>query len=66
MMRRKTYRTPHELKRDFASVDFVGSGIAVFNICGNKYRLVAHVRYDVGLVYVRHILTHEEYDELVL
>jgi mRNA interferase HigB len=34
----------------------------VFNIGGNKYRLIAAIHYNRGKVYVRHILTHEEYD----
>ncbi len=33
----------------------------VFNI-GGKYRLVVDIRYDLGRIYVRHVLTHEEYD----
>jgi len=33
----------------------------VFNIGGTKYRLVADVRYDLGRVYIRHVLTHAEY-----
>jgi mRNA interferase HigB len=37
----------------------------VFNIGGHKYRLVVNVRYDLGRVYIRHVLTHEEYDEIM-
>jgi mRNA interferase HigB len=33
----------------------------VFNIGGNKYRLVVDMRYDLGRIYIRHVLTHEEY-----
>lgn len=40
-----------------------GSVLTVFNIGGNKYRLVARIRYDYQLVNVRHVLTHAEYDE---
>jgi mRNA-degrading endonuclease HigB of HigAB toxin-antitoxin module len=29
-----------------------------------KYRLVVHVRYDLGIVFIKHVLTHAEYDEL--
>ena len=35
---------------------------SVFNVGGNKYRLVVDIRYDLGRVYVRAVLTHEEYD----
>jgi len=37
--------------------------LTVFNIGGNTYRLIARIRYDYGLVNVRHVLTHSEYDE---
>ena len=40
-----------------------GDTLTVFNIGGNKYRLVARIRYDYQLVNVRHVLTHAEYDE---
>ena len=40
----------------------LGSTGSVFNIGGNKYRLVARIRYDYRLVNVRAILTHAEYD----
>jgi mRNA interferase HigB len=36
----------------------------VFNIKGNKYRLVAHVRYDMKRLYIRFVGTHAEYDKI--
>ena len=44
------------------AASFLGARRAVFNIGGNKYRLVVDVRYDLGRVYVRDILTHADYD----
>lgn len=35
----------------------------VFNIAGNKYRLIASLHFNRGKAYVRHILTHEEYNQ---
>ena len=55
-------RNPAELRGVFGSVDFVG-GFAVFNIGGNKFRLIASVDYRFQVVYVKHILTHQKYDE---
>ena len=49
-----------ELRTVFPAADQVGDWI-VFNIGGNKYRLIASVHFNRGKVYVRHILTHEEY-----
>lgn len=65
IVRRRQYRTPLEVKADFPTVSFVGSRRAVFNICRNDYRLVVDIRYDLGRVYVRHIVTHREYDRLI-
>jgi mRNA interferase HigB len=64
VVRRKRYRMPHEVKADFPSASFVGPWKTVFNVCGNAYRLVVDVRYDLGRVYVRHVVTHQEYDRI--
>lgn len=58
------YATPHELKSDFPTASVLGRWRTVFNVGGNKYRLVVDMRYDLGRVYVRHVLTHSEYDRL--
>lgn len=62
MMRGRDYTTPHEVKADFPSASFVSADVTIFNIGGNKYRLSVSIRYERGLVYVRHVMTHEEYD----
>lgn len=55
----------HEIRDDYSYADPVGSCV-VFNIGGNKYRLIARVFYATddfrGHVYVIHVLTHKEYD----
>ena len=50
-----------DIKADFASASIVGS-CAVFNIGGNKYRLVTRVLYPSQKVFVLKMMTHEEYD----
>ena len=50
-----------ELRAVFPSADQVGD-LIVFNIGGNKYRLVASIHFNRGKVYIRHVLTHSEYD----
>ncbi len=49
------------LRAMFASADIVGK-VTVFNIGGNKYRLIAALHYNTGKVFVRQVLTHAEYD----
>lgn len=51
-----------ELKRVFGSVDKVGK-FTVFNIGGNKFRLIAAIHYNRRKVYLRYVLTHAEYDQ---
>ena len=65
IMRRKTYTEHLQVQQDFSTVDFIGPRRAVFNICGNAYRLVVDLRYDLRRVYVRHVVTHAEYDRLM-
>jgi mRNA interferase HigB len=50
-----------ELRETFPSADLVDE-LTVFNIGGNKYRLIASIHYNRRKVYVRHVLTHAEYD----
>ena len=51
-----------DIRRTYAHADQVGK-FTVFNIGGNKFRLVVVVHFDRDRLYVRHVLTHEEYDE---
>lgn len=62
LIRGAQYKSPHEAKADFPAADFLGDGVTVFDIGGNKYRLVVTMRYDLQRVYIRHVLTHAEYD----
>lgn len=50
-----------ELRRVFPQADQVGR-LTVFNVGGNKVRLIAAIHYNRGKVYIRHVLTHSEYD----
>lgn len=53
-----------EMRRDFGSVDFAGNQHYVFNIGGNKYRLIVVVKFLMGYIYVRFVGTHQEYDSI--
>lgn len=64
IFRQRDFRNPMAVKRLFPHVSFVGSNRIVFNISGNKYRLVVHMRYDVQIVFIRFIGTHTKYDKI--
>jgi mRNA interferase HigB len=62
LIERGTYQNFSELKDTFASVDKVGDRY-VFNIAGNKFRLIAAISYATQQVFVKAVLTHSEYDQ---
>ena len=57
-----SWQTPAEMKQTFGSADIVGPR-TIFNIGGNKYRLIALINYPVQLVVVEEVLTHSEYNK---
>jgi len=60
-----TWSTPADIKAVFgASVDFVADNRVVFDIAGNKYRLVVHVSYTFRRVLIKFVGTHAEYDKI--
>jgi mRNA interferase HigB len=56
------WQTPNEIKMQYKSASVVGNNRIVFNICGNKYRLVIAIAYQFGSIYIKFIGTHKEYD----
>ena len=58
---KSTWKKFSDVRKLFGSADQVGN-FTVFNIGGNKYRIIAVIHYNTGRVYVRHMLTHGEYD----
>ena len=62
LMKRQNFDSFAELRTKFPSADQVGK-LTVFNISGNKYRLIAAIHYNRRKVYIRAVLTHAEYDE---
>jgi mRNA interferase HigB len=56
----------NELREMFNSADSVGNDLYVFNIKGNKYRLIARIIFKVRTIYIKFIGTHSQYDRLNL
>ena len=53
---------PSDIKERYASASILKKRRVVFNIKGNKYRLIVAVAYKIGVVYIKFIGTHKEYD----
>lgn len=58
------WSAPADVKQDFRNASILKDGRAVFNIAGNKYRLVVWINYAYRVVYIRFIGTHAQYDKI--
>ncbi|MCI5122405.1 MAG: type II toxin-antitoxin system HigB family toxin [Candidatus Electrothrix sp. AUS4] len=58
------WKTSSDIKQDYRNASFIANNRVVFNIKDNTYRLVAAVNYDFGIIYIRFIGTHAEYDKI--
>jgi mRNA interferase HigB len=58
------WRGPAQVKQDFGTATILRDGRVVFNIGGNKYRLVVWINYPYRVVYVRFVGTHAQYDRI--
>lgn len=62
--RHANWSSPAEIRAVYANASFVGDNRVVFNIRGNRYRLIVAVNYAYHTVYIRYIGTHAEYDRV--
>ena len=58
------WQSPSDIKRIYRNASFVANNRVVFNIKGNQYRLIVSINYKHGIVYIRFIGTHSEYDKI--
>lgn len=58
------WKTPQDILDRYPSADILPGNRAVFNIKGNHYRLIVKVHYNTGVVYIRFVGTHAEYDRI--
>jgi mRNA interferase HigB len=63
-VKRAKWSSPADIKNIYRNASFLADNRVVFNIKGNKYRVVAAVQYDFGIVYIRFVGTRKDYDKI--
>jgi len=63
-VRSAKWKNPSDVKALYRSASILKSNRIVFNICGNKYRLVVKVNYPAQIVFIRFLGTHKQYDSI--
>jgi len=58
------WKTPEDIKSVYASASIIANNRVVFNIKGNQYRLIVAVNYEFGVIYIRFIGSHQDYDKV--
>ena len=63
-VRQAEWNSPSDVKAKYGKASILKDGRVVFNICGNKYRLVVWINYEFLTIYIRFLGTHDEYDQI--
>jgi mRNA interferase HigB len=58
------WQDPTDIKNVYANASILANNRVVFNIRGNKYRLIVHMRYEIGIIFIRFVGTHAEYNKV--
>ena len=58
------WNSPNEIKQAYASASILKNSRVIFNICGNKYRLVVEINFNRKWLFIRFVGTHKEYDKI--
>ena len=58
------WKRPSDIKSIYQTASFISNNRVVFNIKGNKYRVIIVIEYYFGAVYIRFVGTHQEYDRI--
>jgi len=58
------WSSPNDIRAEYPKASFLKNGRVVFNICGNKYRLIVQINYVRQWVFIRFIGTHSEYNSI--
>ena len=60
----ENWKSPNQIKKGNPSASILANNRVVFNIKGNKYRLIVRINYDYGIMWIRFIGTHAQYDKI--
>jgi len=58
------WNSPNDIKIEYPSANILSNNRVVFNIKGNKYRLIVRINYDYKMAWIRFVGTHAEYDKI--
>jgi mRNA interferase HigB len=62
--RQADWKSPNDIRQTYATASILANNRVVFNLRGNNYRLVVAMNYDFGIIYIRFIGTHAEYNQI--
>ncbi len=63
-VKRESWQSPADIKEKYRNASILKNSRVVFNICGNKYRIVVKIEFKTQIVFIRFIGTHKEYDKI--
>jgi mRNA interferase HigB len=62
--KRANWKSPADIKKAYRNASIIANNRVVFNVKGNRYRVVVAVQYKLGIVFIRFVGTHQEYDQI--
>lgn len=63
-VKQEQWSSPTDVKAKYRSASILQGGRVIFNIAGNKYRLVVKINYPTQIIYIRFVGTHKQYDKI--
>jgi mRNA interferase HigB len=63
-VKRESWRSPSDIKKKYRNASILKNNRVVFNICGNKYRIIVKIEFKTQIVFIRFVGTHKEYDKI--
>jgi len=62
--RKATWASPADVRKTFNSADFIADNRVIFDIGGNRYRLIARISYPYKVILIKFVGTHKDYDQI--